>query len=337
MDLDAVLADSIVELACPAILCAVNHGGEISTHSAGTIPATAHDRAFYIYSITKTFTATAILLLFEREGLSLDRAFSGFFPETPIPRNVTIRQLLNHTGGLSDYGASDDYQQAVREHPGEPWDYERLMRVGLAGTPLFDPGSGWAYSNPGYALLNELIGHISGVPSFDFLRVFILEPLGLPDIRPFLAPDWNGALLEADEPSIAGDFRRRYAPGWIAPGCLIATAADVARFYNALFGGKMLSDDSLRQMKETVNVPARLPEPFPPAYGLGVMSGGSEPPGEAFGHGGGGPGYTTYARCYPTRFGAPLSLCLVINTSLPATPFRLADEIVKRFAESRGG
>jgi len=314
----------------------VGHGGAISTYSAGKITAQDHARPFYIYSITKTFTATAVLLLFEREGLSLDRTFSSFFPTPPLPAGVTIRQLLNHTGGLSDYFSSADYQTAVREHPDEPWPYDRLMQVGLAGSPLFAPGTGWSYSNPGYALLGELIVHLSGMDSYAYLQQALLDPLHLTDTHPFLKPDHDGQLLEGEEPSMPGDFRKRYSPGWIAPHCLISTVTDVVRFYRALFSGKLLSANSLKQMKETVDVPHPLPVPLQASYGLGVMHARNSPSGDAYGHGGGGPGYTTYAQCHPSLCGAPFSLCFVLNRSLPRTPTEIAEKICQAFVDSQG-
>jgi D-alanyl-D-alanine carboxypeptidase len=335
MNITNVLTDSLKELECSGILCAVSHGNALSTFSAGKISPQDHSKSFYIYSITKTFTATAVLLLFEDKGLSLDRSFTSFFPSTAIPSSVSIRQLLNHTGGLSDYFSSAEYQQAVREHPDKPWPYDRLMKVGLAGTPLFEPGSGWSYSNPGYALLNELIEQLSGMNFHAYLKQFIFDPLKLTDTKPFLKPDYAGQLLEAEEPSIEGDFRKRYSPGWIAPGCLISTITDIVLFYHALFSGKLLSSLALEQMKEAVDVPVPLPEPLKAAYGLGVMHVRNDPLGNAYSHGGGGPGYTTYATCYPAVYGAPFSICFVINRNLPTTPIALADKIARSFVGSQ--
>jgi D-alanyl-D-alanine carboxypeptidase len=335
LDIASVLSDSIEQLKCPGILCAVSDGKETMTFSAGNISARDHRKPFYIYSITKTFTATAVLRLFEENGLSLDSRFAEFFPRTSILPSVTIRQMLNHTGGLSDYFSFAEYQHAVREHPDEPWPRDQLMRVGLEKTPLFAPGKGWSYSNPGYALLNGLIEHLSGMDWHAYLQKMIFDPLGLTNTRPFLQPDHAGQLLEAYEPSIQGDFRKRYSPGWIAPGCLISTATDIARFFHALFSSKLLSASSLEQMKQTVDVPHPLPPPLLAAYGLGLMHVRNDPLGNAYGHGGGGPGYTTYAQCHPSLCGAPFSLCFVINQSLPTTPLEIAAAISRAFFNFR--
>ncbi len=328
-----ILSGALAELDCRGILCAVNGAGSISTHSAGNIPAGAHARPFPIYSITKTFTAAAVLLLCEREGSFLDKTAAALLPGIAIPSAVTVRQLLNHTGGLSDYFSSADYRADVRSHPENPWTFERLLQVGLAGTPLFEPGAGWSYSNPGYMILNLLIERISGVPFQEFVARSILRPLDLVETRPYLVPDHDAVFLEAEEPAIAGDFRRRYSPGWIGPGCLISTVSDLVRFYDGLFSGRVVGADALAEMTATVPVPAPPRGRIEASMGLGLMHGRNDPLGDGYGHGGGGPGYTTYAVCYPSAAGN-LSVSLVVNRSLPATPFAVAERIVSAVRQS---
>ncbi len=152
-NLTPILTAGLDELECTGILCALNDCGNISTHSVGLIPSEEHNKQFYIYSITKTFTATAILLLCEQRGNFLDKEFVFFFPDMSIPSDITVRQLLNHSSGLSDYG-STEYQEAVYSHPEKPWSYKKLMEFGLKNTPLFGAGKGWSYSNPGYGMLD---------------------------------------------------------------------------------------------------------------------------------------------------------------------------------------
>jgi D-alanyl-D-alanine carboxypeptidase len=334
-DCSPILESARRQLGCRGVLCTLSEDGRWTTFSAGNISAADHRRPYYIYSISKTFTAAAVLLLHERQGKLLDRPLRSVLPEAPIPDGITVRQVLNHTSGLSDYFDSPDYHAAVRQHPEQPWSHEKLMQVGLRGTPRFAPGQGWSYSNPGYALLRELIARLSGQDYFDFLTETICRPLGLTATRPFLAPDLSGELLEGEAPEIAGDFRRRYAPGWIAPGCLISTTEEVARFYDALFAGQVIGGESLRAMTSTIDVPVPvLAGGGIPAYGLGVMHAHQDPLGDAWGHGGGGPGYTTYVRHYPVLEGHTFTLSLVLNRTLPATPFDLADTLVRAYQAS---
>lgn len=119
-DLTTVLANGIDKFNCTVILCALNDCGSISTHSVGSISSEEHNKQFYIYNITKTYTAAAILLLCEEKGSFLDKQLAFFFPDIQIPPNITVRHLLNHSSGLSDYG-SKEYQDAVSSNPEKPW------------------------------------------------------------------------------------------------------------------------------------------------------------------------------------------------------------------------
>lgn len=326
-----MLSAAILKTGCQGGLVALSKKGAIQTFSAGLLSGTDHSRPYYIYSISKSFTAVAIIKLCEEQGDFLDETFSSIFPKTLIPHAITVRQLLNHTSGLSDYFSAREYQDALRSHPGNPWSYKRLMEVGLRNTPLFPPGAGWAYSNPAYGLLRELIEQKSQMNYYAFLKKTILDPVGMPNTRGFIEPDFDLTLLEGEDSSIEGDFRPQYSPGWIATGSLISTVSDVAHFYDTLFAGKLISAESLREMKKTVSVPYPLPPPTQATYGLGLMHGHNDPLGEAYGHGGGGPGYTTYARHYPALKGSSFTISLVLNKTLQRTPFGLVDEIVRAY------
>ncbi|MDA3872511.1 MAG: serine hydrolase [Kiritimatiellae bacterium] len=330
-----ILKQSLDNLGCRGILLGVSENGKITTYSVGSIPDEDHDRPYYIYSISKSFTATAIMKLCEEEGDFLDEPFSSFFPDTKIPHSITVRQMLNHTGGISDYFSSPEYRKALKDRPTEPWSYEMLMNFGLRNTPLFEAGKGWSYSNPGYALLDELIEKKSGMDSYDYVKKVIIDKIDLKNTRPFLKADLNLELLEGDDDSFEGDFRILYHPGWIAPACYISTVSEVARFYDALFGGQLLRKESVAEMIKTVDVFPNPPKESIPSYGLGLMHGRNSPLGDGYGHGGGGPGYTTFAIHYPNLEGSSVSVSLVLNKSLPQTPFDLADEIVKHYIETQ--
>ena len=330
-----ILQKSLNEFGCEGILLAVSENGTVKTFSAGSVLAVDHDRPYYIYSISKSFTAVAIMQLCEEQGGFLDERYSSFFPETKIPHVITVRQLLNHTGGLSDYFSSPEYHSALKEHPIRPWTYEKLMEYGLQKTPLFAPGQGWSYSNPGYALLKELIEKKSGTDYHEYVMKGIVARAGLTATRAFLKADKHLELLGGEDPSFEGDFRPQYHPGWIATGCFISTVSDVARFYDALFGGKLVSGESLAEMTKTVDVLPNPPEESVPSYGLGLMHFRKSPRGDAYGHGGGGPGYTTYATHFPNLDGKRVSISLVLNKTLPQTPFGLAEKIIAHYVKSK--
>lgn len=310
------------------VLCAINIDGKIQTFSAGDIPPHDHQRPFYIYSISKTFTAVAIMQLCEKLDCFLDHSVRELLPHYSSQKDITTRQLLNHTSGLSDYFNQKEYQEAVHCDPENAWSYEELMTAGLRDTPLFPAGEGWSYSNPGYGMLKEIITLKSGMSYEDFIDKNIIQPLELKSTRAFTKPDTEHQLLPGIDPTMKGDFRDRYNPGWIVTGCFISTVEEITQFYQALFSIKLTSSHSLKQMTEVVELPFPLPEPKIAAYGLGLMSVNHDPQGRYYGHGGGGPGYTTYARHYPNHEDKQISIAFVVNASLAITPFDLADQIL---------
>lgn len=143
---------------------------------AGTLPI-REDSIFDVGSVSKQFTATAIMLLRRRGLLSLDDEVTKFFPQLPCP-GVTVRHLLTHTGGLPDCLAWI-VRLAKKENaiPGNEAVLRFLTESGEK--PRFAPGEKWAYSNTGYALLAEIVRKVSGVPFADFLKENIFEPAGM--------------------------------------------------------------------------------------------------------------------------------------------------------------
>src|SRR5690606_781357 len=108
-------------------------------------PALPDEPAFLAYSITKTFTATIILQLCEEAAVGLDDSIDGWFPRLAEAERISIRQLLNHTAGLRDYGPLRVYHEELRASPRTPWPFERFAAETLDKGLLFPPGSGWAY------------------------------------------------------------------------------------------------------------------------------------------------------------------------------------------------
>ena len=143
---------------------------------ADTVPL-REDMVFDLASVSKQFTATAVMLLRRRGLLDLDDEITRFFPEIPY-KGVTIRHLLHHTGGLPDYMDWVD-ETAKRENtiPGNDVIVRFLCECGEE--PVFAPGEKWEYSNTGYCLLAEIVEKVSGVKFEDFLRDNIFEPAGM--------------------------------------------------------------------------------------------------------------------------------------------------------------
>jgi D-alanyl-D-alanine carboxypeptidase len=274
-------------------------------------PWASHDEpAFLAYSLTKTFTAALLLLLGEEERLSLDDRLARWFPRIAEADRITLRQLLNHTAGVPDYGGLRSYHDEVCASPSKPWSFERFAAETFDKGLRFEPGTGWAYSNPGYMLLKRIAEEVVGTTYASLISDRIARPLGLR--RTFvpesledlssLAPASSRALAVDGTPR---DVRHHYHPGWVSHGVVASTPSEIVRFLDALFCRRLVSPQSLCAMTTLVPVPmpsaAKAPakEPPPrwgqPSYGLGLMGDPVSPWGVMWGHNGGGPGYSTSA------------------------------------------
>ena len=148
-----------------------------------TVPIT-EDTIFQLASVSKNFTAAAVLLLVREGRLGLDDEITQYFPEIPYP-GVTVRQLLNHTSGIPDYFDDADWFFKIwKEEKRVPGNDEilRFLRETEA-KPYFAPGEGLQYSNTGYNLLALLVEQRSGVPYEEFLQRNIFEPAGMTATR----------------------------------------------------------------------------------------------------------------------------------------------------------
>jgi D-alanyl-D-alanine carboxypeptidase len=267
--------------------------------------ASPREPRFLLYSVTKIVLAALVCRLAEGGSFDLEAPLGRWFPEIPEAPRIRLRQVLGHRAGLPDYGPMPEYHAAVAAHPESPWTREtflgRTVRRGLDRPP----GREFAYSNPGYMLLRELVEREAGEPWADAVQRLVAGPLGLrswsvpgriEDLAD-LAPARSRAL---DPDGGSADVRDRYHPGWVSHGTLAGNASDTARFLDALAGGEVVSAASLAAMTELLPVPrAQVPREgvqwVTPSYGLGLMGDPDSPLGPVWGHNGGGPGYTASA------------------------------------------
>lgn len=275
-------------------------------------PVTA-DTPFRIGSITKEFTAAAVLLLAERGRLSLDDTLAKFVPDFPRADEVTIRQLLNHTSGIRNYTSVPDFLPTV-----SPRDYAAadFIKVIAGAEPLYDfaPGTGWSYSNSGYFLLGAVIERASGQSYAEFLDANIFRPLGLnatePDDMAKIVP--GRAEGYDKDPARPGAFRNA---GHLslsvaaAAGAMRSTAGNLARWHEALLGGRVLKPTSLALMTApgrlidgrlaSVARPAAQTQPGVASdYGLGIATSVRDGR-RGVGHGGSINGFNAALQTYP--------------------------------------
>lgn len=252
----------------------------------------ATDR-FRIGSVTKSFVATVALQLVGEGRLSLADTVEDRLPGlVPNGQAITVRQLLNMTSGLFDY--PDDpriFAPFLQGDLAHAWAPHELVAVATSHAPLFAPGTGHAYCNTCYVLLGLIIEATSGNPLNAELRQRILEPLRLRATSlattPRIAGPHAHGYMRVGQPSLEDVTALSPSWGWAA-GAIVSTADDVARFYRALLGGRLLRPELLRAMRTSVagNAGAR--------YGLGIGT-VRLPCGTAWGHQGGIIGYDAWA------------------------------------------
>ncbi|MFD1936911.1 MULTISPECIES: serine hydrolase domain-containing protein [Nonomuraea] len=245
---------------------------------------------FRIGSATKAFTATVILRLAAEDKLSLDDTVEEWLPGLVQGngydgREITVRQLLNHTSGIFNYGNDPEFfakgvGAAWFEHRYDTYTPEQLVRIGLATPPPFKPGEAFLYSNTNYFLAALIVEKATGRTFAQELTRTVLRPLGLtgtslPGTDPKIDgphPAHYSTLFSADAtPKIYDATEMDQSFAWAAGG-IISTTGDLQRFFGALLGGRLLPADQQREMFTTV--PTTGPVPWIPdtRYGLGVFS-----------------------------------------------------------------
>lgn len=199
-----------------------------------------------IGSVTKTFVAAAVLQLVAAGRIGLDETVGDLLPPLPhVPHDVTVRQLLDHTSGIADV-FNPTTSAALETDPDRAWTAGRLF--GTIEPPWHAPGAGWSYANANYYLLGLLVEELGREPLADALERRFLDPLGL-DATRLLTPGDPGPLTA----------------GWTtifwASGAMESSAADLARWGDALYAGDVL-DPELRAAMLDVN---------DAGYGLGAQ------------------------------------------------------------------
>lgn len=290
-----VLASTGVPSASVAI---VRDNKILYTHAYGDarlqppLPATSEMR-YSIGSISKQFTATAILMLAEQGKLSLDDPVSRFLPDLTRANQVTIRQLLSHTSGYQDYWPQDYVMPMMLA----PTTAQKILDL-WARKPLdFEPGTKWQYSNTNYVIAGLIVEKASGIPLLKFLGERVFKPLGMEQVV-----NIDQQRLPATDPT--GYMRFALGPlrpapkegkGWLfAAGELAMSAPDLARWDIGMLQQRLLKPASYKEMQTEV----RLKNGLGSGYGLGVDV-TSEAGHRALEHGGEVSGFTSQNIVFP--------------------------------------
>lgn len=325
------LIQRIVKPHSPGVAVLVSRDGKILfTKGYGlanreTKRMTLPDTKFRIGSVTKQFTAAAILKLQEQGKLNVNDALSKHLPGLPRGDEVTLRHLLTHTSGAPSYTGKPDFTDKVTS-PIKP---EALIDSFKNDPFKFKPGERFSYSNTGYFLLGHIVARVSGKSLGAFLRSEFFQPLGMNDTGVYRneAPP-NGEALgysyddggltqkltKALGFSSGGDTIKRaidWDMSWAGgAGALYSTVGDLHRWNEALFTGKVLSPSSL----ESALTSGKTADDEETGYGFGLKF-ATHRGLKVIGHGGGLHGFMSRVNRYPD---ANLTVVVLANVSPPA-------------------
>lgn len=250
-------------------------------------------------SITKSFTAVAVLQQVERGLIDLDAPLARYLPDLLPPergRKVTVRMLLNHTGGIGDYVAgafpslARNSAQSIDDNRLRVIPPAELVRLGLEAPPTGEPGQRFSYSNTNYVIAGMLLEKVTGTPAEPYITRNVIGAAGLRHTFFPRSPFIPGPHSKAYE-SLFGiiDPPRDYSvydSSWATTaGAVVSTTDDLNRFYRALLGGRLLGPAQLAQMLTTVPVTDESGDVVM-HYGLGVYA-QDLPCGRFWGHNGG--------------------------------------------------
>ena len=286
-----------------------------------SIPITPETK-FRIGSITKQFTAAAILKLQENGKLRLDDKLSKFIPDYPRGDEVTIHHLLTHTSGIPSYTIKPDFMKTVTFQI----DPQKFIDSFKNDTFDFDPGEQQRYSNSGYFLLGYIVERISGKSLQDYLKVVFFDPLDMKDTGIYhrnLKLDHEAAGYSYIHGHVrkAIDWDMSRAGG---AGALYSTIIDLYKWNEALFNGKVLSESTLK----AAFTPVVLNDGSTVQYGYGFHI--DEICGmELIHHKGGFDGFTNYLMRIPQE-NFTVAVLANCNPGIPGMePLALANYIAK--------
>jgi len=288
-ELEAAVSRVLARWPAAGLAVAVVRGDQVWFHGRGAADLASgvpvdEDAVFRIASITKTFTAIAVVQLWERSLVDLDapaaeylRAFR-LVPARPGFRPATVRHLLTHTAGVRALrGPADLFRPAmgwgspaaVAVPPLQEY-YRRGLHVDA------EPGTRWAYSNHGFTALGQIVADVTGVPLARYLREHVFAPLGMETtdvdrserVRAHLA---TGYEVRPDGLRPVADLEVITAGG----GAAYSTARDMARYVAALLGGGANEHGSVLRpaSMEAMFAPQYRPDPRVPGMGLGFQRG----------------------------------------------------------------
>ena len=296
--------------------------GQASLELEVPMPENAH---FEIGSVTKQFTAAAILKLVEAEKLSLEDDFTQYLKFDTKGREITIDQLLNHTSGIASYTEIEEFGSLVpQELP-----RDSLLRILETKDFLFEPGEALIYNNSAYFFLGLIIEKVSGKTYEEYLKEIIFDPLGMQDTYYCSTRKVVKNKAYGYDYSPEGLQQKQYlSHNWpYAAGSLCSTTEDLLIWMTAIHNGKLLSEGQYQQLI----TPKTLKDGTPVRYAMGI-SNFNNYGNQEISHGGGIPGFLTETKYFPEQ---DLYIICLTNTAGPHGGGFFVDNIMWELLEKK--
>jgi D-alanyl-D-alanine carboxypeptidase len=276
-------------------------------------------------SVGKTFAAATALQLVKEGKINLDEKIEKYlggepwFSRLPNAKDITVRQLMNHTSGLVRYEFKDKFTRDLTANPEKRWQPAELLAYLFDEKAPFAAGQGWDYSDTNYIVLGMIIEKVTGKKFYDEANRRLIKPLKLTNTIPqdgmrlagvvqgYAGP--NNPFGGKDEMIQAGKFIINPQFEWTGGG-YASTAGDLARWAKMIYEGRAYSTDLLPQVLDGVAAPMLGKET---RYGLGVII-RKTAAGTSYGHSGFFPGYMTDMMYFPEQ---KIAVAVQVNTSVP--------------------
>lgn len=305
--------ETLVKTGVPGAVAVVYKKGKFEHYAAGC--ASIEDRVpmgtcqgHYLQSIAKLYLAVTVMQLSEMGKVELDQKIGQYLPAEvldllPDSEQITVRMLLNHTSGLPEYNDVPLYVTRLLQNPDRVFEPMELLGYVNAKRLDFQPGSRYSYRNTNYLVLALMMDHLTG-NHVDFMKAHVFERLGLECTFYRISP------ASPAKEAIVQSYWDRFSDGkienisqfqWnnvasmIGDDGIISTPEDAILFLRALMEGRLISENSLREMKSWVKTAKGVEE-----YGLGLDLGRFAGQ-EGMGHSGGGLGSGTQLYYFPEK------------------------------------
>lgn len=229
---------------------------------------------FGVGSITKTFIAATILQLQESHKLNLSQSLGEFVHVYPRWSRITLRQLLNMTSGIANFTKTNKFEKMIKEQPQAYYPLSYWTNLAYQQKDLFEPGKDWYYSNTNYYLLAMIIEKVTHHKLADELKQRFFRPLHLKNTYYFDHAYPEEVIAKKVHPYLDGKDVNLENPSYYGPaGSMLMNATDLIHWTEFLFfPGKVLSEDSLKQVMTTIKIPDNPPKPKGSSFGLGIYS-----------------------------------------------------------------